>query len=492
MKHELYKTICPGCGFGCGLYIREHEMGVLSVEHLKSNPVNQGKLCRFGMRLPLHYDMPAARFVESSESVMGAVKAAAQRLKKADRIAMLSVGNTTCEEHLAFIELARVLKTNVDIGVAAYAELPKECYSYLEGMPFAAIEKAKKIFLFIDPYQQYPLLTRRLLSARRNGAHITTVGTRKLHLAHEHLTMPFEEHGRSVIDSDSLVIADLHPHSDIKLLKYLLNLTQEKGASLHMMKPFVNSEGAIRLIEDKSKMRGLSKLMDDIRKGEIKTLVLLDSDPIKLMPDMMDTIATLRMLDDLIVISSMDGPVNAMADVVIATECLYKKAGSFINAEGRLQDNSASYTVGIDAISSLCKELGATGFDYRQLHAALHDSMIEALTKENRKNEFCLLECGDHGYPVEALHDGNCTLQYLFNPFMWFDQPDDNDFVLLNMNMVKDLGLKKGGMVQMASDRGSIKMHYRVEKMPDGLILSCGKLPVATGVMTSVKVEGCK
>ena len=50
MTDNVYSTICPGCNFGCGLYIREN--GALEVDFRKSSPANAGKLCRFGMNLP--------------------------------------------------------------------------------------------------------------------------------------------------------------------------------------------------------------------------------------------------------------------------------------------------------------------------------------------------------------------------------------------------------------------------------------------------------
>jgi hypothetical protein len=488
MKEIIYRTVCPGCGIGCGLYIRESGNGSVSIDFLKSSPVNLGKLCRFGMKLPHYYSGPASGKVEGVVSgVEEVVKAAASRLKNAGKIAMLSAGNTTCEEHIAFTRLAETLGTVVHTGIPVYPELPSECHSHLEGMPLTEIENAEKIVLFIDPYVQYPLLVRRLLVARRNGAHIMSAGTKELHLAHENRDLLPEQYAELELDSSSVVIADVHPHTDSCHTKRLLNLARETGARIHFMKPFVNSEGANRLSRDKAGMMGISHIMDEIEKGDIKTLFLLDSDPLELMPDTDRTADALNKLDNLIVISSRNSPVNAIADVVIATEPLYRKSGTFINAEGKLQENSGQDVAGIDAMSVLSKELGAEGFEYRQLHGYLHERMIETLANENRKPEYGIMECET----AHVHHNGAFTLKYLFNPFMWANQPDDNDFVLLNMNMVRSLKLRKGGMVRLDSEKGNMKMRYRVERMPDGMILTARKLPIATGTNTTVKAEGC-
>ena len=81
------------------------------------------------------------------------------------------------------------------------------------------------------------------------------------------------------------------------------------------------------------------------------------------------------------------------------------------------------------------------------------------------------------------------NLIYLYNPFIWFDEYDDNNFVMVNMNMVNKLGLGKGAMIALTSDAGTVNMRYRVEDMPDELILTAKKLPVATGWTTVVSTE---
>jgi anaerobic selenocysteine-containing dehydrogenase len=74
---------------------------------------------------------------------------------------------------------------------------------------------------------------------------------------------------------------------------------------------------------------------------------------------------------------------------------------------------------------------------------------------------------------------------------MWFDQSDDNDFVLIDRKLVKTLGLKKGGMVVLGSEKGKMKMRYRVENIPGGMVMTAKKIPVATGMNTIISLEGC-
>ena len=482
MKEMIYQTVCPGCNMGCGLYIREDEEGALAVDFMKSSSANLGKLCRFGMKLPHHYSKATSMVDGKEASVEDAVQAASDRLKGAN-VTMLGVGNTTNEESLAFSKIADTLGTVVNTGMGVYSQLPTECHPTVGvGITLDDIESASRIALFVDPYVQYPLLVRRILAAKKNGASVVSVGWKDLHLADENRYIDPDLYESELgLDSESVIIADVHPNTDPGWVKRMLNLALKTQAKILFMKPFVNATG-VDLLCKGTGQKGISEIMDGINEGSIKTLVTLNSDPIELMPDGDAAAATLTKLDNLIVISSRDGPVNKMADIVIATEPLYAKAGSFMNVEGLLLNNSGESTTGIDAMSTLSQNLGGEAMDYQNLHNNVLESIVQKYTKPKYKELACeVLDIG----PVEE--KGN--LIYLFNPFMWFDQPDDNDFVMVNMNMVNKLGLSKGGMIALTSDAGTVNMRYRVEDMPDGLILTAKKLPVATGWTTMVSTE---
>ncbi|MEA1984934.1 MAG: hypothetical protein U9N13_04715 [Euryarchaeota archaeon] len=497
MKEMIYQTVCPGCNMGCGLYIRENDEGMLAVDFMKSSSVNLGKLCRFGMKLPYHYSNPVSMVDGKETSVEDAVKVASDRLSGADvsvnaNVAMLGVGNTTNEESLAFKEVAERLGTNVNTGMGVYSELPTECHPTVGvGVTLDDLENVNRIALFVDPYIQYPLLVRRILAARKNGASVVSVGFRDMHLADENRYIDPDLYESELgLDSESVIITELHPNTDTGWVKRMLNLALRTQAKIIFMKPFVNAAGVDLLCKGAGK-KGIHEIMGGINEGRIKTLVTLDSDLIELMPDSDAAAAILKKLDNLIVITSRDSPVNRIADVVIATEPQYAKAGSFMNMEGMLlnnlhvygQDDTSSGTVGIDALSTLNQHLGGKAMDYHELHNKVLESIIRKYTKPKYKGLACqVLDIG----PVEG-KKGN--LIYMYNPFMWFDQPDDNDFVLINMNMVKKLGLRKGGMISLGSDAGTLNMRYRVEDMPDGLILTARKLPVATGWITMVSME---
>jgi predicted molibdopterin-dependent oxidoreductase YjgC len=483
MIGNVYQTVCPGCNIGCGLYIREDEEGALSIDFMKSSPANEGKLCRFGIKLPEHYSKAVGMVDGAQASIEDAVKAASDKLKGAD-VTMLNVGNTTSEETLAFKAIADTLGTVVNTGMGVYSELPSECHPTVGvGMSLSDIESAKRIALFIDPYIQYPLVIRRILKAKENGASVVSVGWRDIHLADENKYIDPDKYESELgLDSESVIIADVHPNADPGWVKRMLNLALKTGAKIIFMKPFVNAAG-VDLLCKGTGQKGLKEIMDGINDGSIKTLVTLDSDPVELMPNSDEAAETLKKLDNLIVIASRDGAVNKIANVVIATEPQYAKEGSFMNVEGQVLKNSGTGTAGIDALSSLNSNFGGETMDSASLHNKVLEGIIQKITKPKYKELTC--EVMDIG-PKEG-EKGN--LVFLYNPFMWFDQKDDNDFVMVNLKMAKRLALRKGGMINLTSEGGSVSVRYKVEDMPDGLILTAKKIPAVTEWVATVSTE---
>jgi hypothetical protein len=470
MTDNVYSTICPGCNFGCGLYIREN--GKLEVDFRKSSPANAGKLCRFGMSLFRLYT-PVKSMVDGKEtSPEEAAKEAAKRISASKgSTAFLSFGNTTSEELLAF---RKVAESYLCTG-ANFEELPKDTYQTLSvGIPYIEIEAAKHIVLFIDPYEQYPLIVRRLLSARKKGAKITSVWWKDLPLADENIRPA--DVSKLQLTKDSLVIADFHPLSDIEQVKSVLSLVKNAGAKVTFLKPFVNSTGAYLLYKD-AKQKSLAQLVEDINKGTIKTLFCLESDPSALIPS-----ETLSKLTNLIVQTGQ--AVSANANVVIAHEPLYKKRGTLINNEGRAQALGGAGTSGLDALGIIA---GAK-FDFNVLHESVKKSIGIASV-----DEFTIPKYDRPAYgaiqaaakPAEA----KTALVSVYNPFMWFNLGDDNDFVELNLNVVRALKLLKGGTLKIKSNGSAIEKKFKVAPVQDNILLAGRKFGIEKGILTPVEIS---
>ncbi len=470
MSENVYSTICPGCNFGCGLYIREN--GEINIDFRKSSPANAGKLCRFGMSLPRFYK-PAKSMVDGKEvSMEDAAKEAAKRISESKgSTAFLSFGNTTSEELLVFQKLGEsYLCTGVN-----FEALPKDTFQTLSvGIPYSEIEAAKHIVLFIDPYEQYPLIVRRLLSAKNKGAKITALWWKDLLLADENIRP--NDVSKLTLTKDSMIIADFHPLSDVEQVKSVLSLAKNAGAKITFLKPFANSTGAYLLAKD-VKQKSLTQLMDDINKGTIKTLFCLESDPLNLIPS-----ETLSKLTNLIIQTGQETPVKA--NVVIAAEPLYKKKGIILNNEARAQSIGGSGTGGLDVLGIIA----GTKFEFN----ALNDSVKKAIGVQ-AIDEFTIPKLERPSYnaiqaspkPLEA----KPTLVSVYNPFMWSNLADDNDFVELNLNTVKALKLFKGGSIKIKSNGNAIEKKFKVSPVQDNILITGNKFGIEKGMITPVEVS---
>ncbi|PWB52949.1 MAG: hypothetical protein C3F06_07100 [Candidatus Methanoperedenaceae archaeon] len=470
MSDNVYSTICPGCNFGCGLYIREN--GSLGVDFRKSSPANAGKLCRFGMSLPKFF-APAKSMIDGVETPMEeAAKESAKRISDSKgSAAFLSLGNTSNEELLAFQKIAEsYLCTGVN-----FEALPKDTYQTISiGIPYSEIEAAKHIVLFIDPYEQYPLIVRRLLSAKNKGAKITSVWWKDLTLADENIRP--DDISKLALTQDSIIIADFHPLSDTEQVKNVLSLAKNAGAKVTFLKPFANSTGEYIISKD-AKQKSLAQLIEDINKGTIKTLFALESDISALIPS--DTLSKLKNL-----IIQAGQASSAKANIVIAHEPLYMKKGTLINNEGRVQALGGSGTKGLDALGIIA----GSKFDFNTLHESIKKTIGITVV-----DEFTIPKYDRPAYgaiqaapkPVEK----KPALIDVYNPFIWFNLADDNDFVELNLNTARALKLLKGGTLKIKSNGSALEKKFKVAPVQDNVLLTGKSLGIEKGIITPVEIS---
>ena len=469
MTDNVYSTICPGCNFGCGLYIREN----LDVDFRKSSPANSGKLCRFGMSLPRFY-APQKSMVDGKEtSLEDAAKEAAKKIAASKgSTAFLSFGNTTCEELLAFQKIAES-----SLYSGAVGGLPEDTNQTLNiGIPYSEIEAAKHIVLFIDPYEQYPLIVRRLLSAKKKNAKISAVWWKDLPLADENLRP--SDVSKLALTKDSLVIADYNPLSDVEQLKSVLALAKNAGARITFLKPFANSTGAY-LMAKGMKQKSIAQLVEDINKGAVKTLFSVESDPLSVIPEV-----SLGKLTNLIIQTGQASAVTKKASVVIAHEPLYKKKGTLINNEGRAQALGGAGTSGLDALSIIAGSKFDFNAQHEEVKKTLGISIIDEFTiPKYERPAYSALQAS--AKPMEA----KTALVSVYNPFMWAGLSDDNDFVELNLKSVQALKLLKGGSVKIRSNGNAVEKKFKVAPVQDNILLTCNKFGIEKGIITPVDVS---
>jgi len=523
-KENVYSTVCYGCGFGCGVYVRELKAKavstetdcsapILNIDYRKASPVNQGKLCRFGVHLADNY-CPAESSVKGSPATVDeAVARAADVLKGTDasKIAFLSVGGTTNEEHLAFMKIGEKLGLPVSTGITGLFKDIGKLHAYTaRGTTYEDVETAKKIYLFVDPYVQYPLLVRRLVHAKEKGAEIVSFGLKELPIATQNVTVgpqtSLYDISEFTPDADTVIISDLTPYTDAKRLAEIVEIAGGTSKLL-FMRPFMNATGAGYLSKH-TKQPSLDAILSKMESGDLKVLVCLDS-------DLMDICLNDRIkelfanLECVIAVTSRATTVCGAADIVIATEPFYKKKGSVMNVEGRLiQTRAASGQTpltGFNALSSLLETLGGPALDFDSVHEEAI-SMLGAtedeykisvpekktateITKISDKLPFSSISCASQ----EAGGDGAVSAKHLYltNPFLWNGVSDEDDYIEISRSLVKASALFKGFTADVTCACGEVtkQTRFKVSPVTDSYVISTRKQPFAKGPVADISVK---
>lgn len=488
------KSVCPGCNFGCGLYIQPAEPCGVVREFRKGCEVNEGKLYKFGMRLNRYYFPPNTSRVDGKEVALDeAVEEASKRLSSLDAVEFVSFGGAPSEELLALIELARAKGKVPQMGLGVLSSLPKEAYpSVATGAAYADVESAKTLVLVgVDPHEQYPLILRRILKAKQNGAKVVFCGWRDPRGLADELVLlepsKWQEQLANLKESlegaeDAVVISDVHPLSEGAMLAHTLNLARAIGAKLLLLKPFANVSGMMLLMspDELSAQKSPGQLISEIEEGNIKGLVVHEVDLLEALPQSERVRAALEKLELLVYVSSRKSPMCEIAHVVISPEQFWQKRGIVVNNEGRLLELGGEGTEGLTALSKLAVACGGSELSFDDAHAS-----VLAASGTEQVDEYSVPSYERGEYPeveVPAATNAERALVLAYTPFTWRDGEDA--YVVLGRKMVSEAHLQRGGLAIVRNESGEGRYPFRLEHVADGVVLTFGKLPLAASSIT--------
>jgi len=190
MDFKCVPTTCPYCGTGCGFNLVVKDDKVVGVQPWQRNPVNEGKLCPKGnyswefVNNPERLTKPLikkdGKFVEASWDE--AYKLIAEKFKKyqGEQSACLASARVSNEENYLMQKFARaVLKTpNIDhcarlCHASTVVGLAGAFGSGAMTQSIADIAESKCLLVIgTNTFEQHPLIGRRIMQAKMNGAKI--------------------------------------------------------------------------------------------------------------------------------------------------------------------------------------------------------------------------------------------------------------------------------------------------------------------------------
>ena len=190
MEFKYVPTTCPYCGTGCGFNLVVVDKKVVGVQPWHRNPVNEGKLCPKGnyawefVNSPDRLTKPLikkdGKFVEASWDEAYKLIVSKFKSYKGEEMACLSSARVSNEENYLMQKFARaVLKTpNIDhcarlCHASTVVGLAGAFGSGAMTQSIADIAESKCLLVIgTNTFEQHPLIGRRIMQAKANGAKI--------------------------------------------------------------------------------------------------------------------------------------------------------------------------------------------------------------------------------------------------------------------------------------------------------------------------------
>ena len=123
----------------------------------------------------------------------------------------------------------------------------------------------------------------------------------------------------------------------------------DQNAGLFYVLPGANAFGAGLLSDDNASMLNTIRAIEN---GEVKSLILVESDPLFHFPDRQRLQQALNALDSLIVLDYLNSNALPKRHIFIPSASLYEADGIFINQEGRVQAVRQAYRGGVPIVQS--------------------------------------------------------------------------------------------------------------------------------------------
>ena len=327
---EIKHTLCPSCSVGCGINVVLNEGEVVGSFPYKRHPVNEGKNCLNGRNSIEEYKdkIKVATISNSETDIDKAIDEVAKELSSADAstVTVICSGNNTVEEIGAIKEFAESKGYNIGF----YADNLKNMENVAS---YEDIENAKAIAVIGDILYDNPLVGRRIVHAKKNGAKICANVPEKSvikNISDEYSTDSVEEFldaNKSGLDETDLIVFNkVDSQEDLEKITSIVEDTNCKVLPVYSKS---NTKGTFNFLDSKSKEE-MMELLDNTK------VLLVFND------DIADEIEyDYSRISKIISFACCENNTTKLSDIVIPIKAWLEKDGSFINAMGQTQNFTA-------------------------------------------------------------------------------------------------------------------------------------------------------
>ncbi|MDR3291025.1 MAG: molybdopterin-dependent oxidoreductase [Methanobrevibacter sp.] len=335
-------SICPSCSVGCGINLINKNGKIVGTYPYKNHPINEGKNCLRGKniykivdenRILIPLKKEQNKLVESNwEDVINLVSNEFKSYSP-EEIGILISGTNTNEENELISKFAKGQKiTNVGVYADNFPKFNKEIGNYDD------LNDAKSILLIGDIIKENPLIGRRIIIAKENGAKIfsvddvnqttTSINSTK-HFKTFSITKFLEEFPQEIKDElgkSSLIVfnkIDLKEDFD-KIVK----IAEDSNSKILPVLKDCNSFDAINKVPPLNKEE-IAKIINSV-----KLLLLINIDIFSFFDE---SEVNIHIPKYLISITHSLNESSSVSNIVLPSYCWAEKSGTFTNTAGEVQ-----------------------------------------------------------------------------------------------------------------------------------------------------------
>ena len=223
---EIKHTLCPSCSVGCGINVILDNEEVVGTFPYKRNPINEGKNCSNGRS-----SIEDIEKIAFDEKVLGDAVA---KLKSAnaDKVTVAFSGSNSNED----LEAIKALCESKGFNILAYAD---NLRNFEEVASYDEVEQASTVYVIGNVLYENPLIGRRIVRAKENGAKIIVnddlEGSPTANIADEFTSVSVKEFLENDFDDESVLVfnkvdsfedLDLIANVNSKILSMCQNVTK--------------------------------------------------------------------------------------------------------------------------------------------------------------------------------------------------------------------------------------------------------------------------
>lgn len=318
---EIKHTLCPSCSVGCGINVILDNDAVVGSFPYKRHPVNEGKNCANGRNSIENF---VNKIDEASISNSGVdLKKAIEEISKeidANNVTVVLSGNNSLDE-------AGAIKSFCDekgFNLLFYAD---DLRNFEEVASYEDVEQASCVLVIGDLLYENPLIGRRIVHAKQNGAkifsNIKAERSVTANISDETTSTSVQEfldNYKDNLDESSVIVFNTVDSSDD------LDKIESLGSKVLPVYSKTNTKGILSIADPNSKEEALELLADT------KVLLVFNDDIVN------EFDFDFKSISKIISLSAFENDTTKVSDIVVPIKSWLENEGSFVNAMGDSQN----------------------------------------------------------------------------------------------------------------------------------------------------------